>query len=126
EQPIHIDEFRRRLARSLDSKSVTTLVKNTSNQLLAWGTVKNKIVKTGDFIRQFGQDLDATPRDRSNLERVSRKLDYVLDLEIKIAIENLKAAGIELTEKNAVLVVSKYLGVIRPKGKQASRILAHL
>ncbi|MEM9777733.1 MAG: hypothetical protein AAF902_24360, partial [Chloroflexota bacterium] len=126
EQPIHLDELRRRIAHSLESKSVTSLVKNTTDQLLEWGIEQQKLVVFGDYVRLFGAVLEPVVRDRSMLPNVSRKLDYVLDPEIKAAVTQLQAAGVELTEKNAPLVVGKFLGVKRPRGKQAGRILAHL
>jgi len=95
EGPIHIDELVRRVARSFGFNRAGSKIKDTIEKQITNILTLNR---DNQFISSESSKI--VVRDRSNLPPESRKLEYVYNAEIAIAVMQLvnESQGIELEE----------------------------
>ncbi|RFS20523.1 DUF3320 domain-containing protein [Chitinophaga silvatica] len=112
ESPVHFDEVARRMVEAAGITRVGPRIREILRHAVRHADASKRIKIKGQFL----WDLAMSPpvlRNRSHLPAVARKINYISQEELTLALEKIVGDAIAIQREDAVPMVSKLLGFTR-------------
>ncbi|MCC9063679.1 DUF3320 domain-containing protein [Flavobacterium piscisymbiosum] len=125
ESPVHFEEMARRIADANGISKIGSRVRASITDATNYALKAGLIKKKDDFLWHFEDHLPII-RDRSFLNPASKKLSFISDEEMNLAIIKVIESSIAIQPDNAVVLIAKLFGFARVTEDMRNHILQSL
>lgn len=125
ESPVHFEEMARRIADANGISKIGSRVRASITDATNYALKAGLIKKKDDFLWHFEEHLPVI-RDRSLLNPSSKKLSFISDEEMNLAIIKVIKSSIAIQPDNAVVLIAKLFGFARVTEDMRNHILQSL
>jgi hypothetical protein len=122
ESPVHFEEMARRIADANGISKIGSRVRASIADATNYAVKAGLIKKKDDFLWHFEDHLPVI-RDRSFLNPNSKKLSFISDEEMNLAIIKVIESSIAIQPENAVILIAKLFGFARVTEDMRNHIL---
>lgn len=122
ESPVHFEEMARRIADANGISKIGSRVRASLTDATNYAIRAGLIKKKDDFLWNIEDHLPVI-RDRSLLNPSSKKLSFISDEEMNLAIIKVIESSIAIQPDNAVVLIAKLFGFVRVTEDMRNHIL---